>query len=288
MVLRDVTPMKLSQDALVQREENLTRLVTEQTDELQRTSERLRLSERMASLGTLSAGLGHDLGNLLLPIDVRLKLLLDADLAPELREHVNGIEKCTQYLQRLAVGLRSLAIDPEASIDDEVTELRRWLDDVGIILKNLLRKGITFEHWLPPGDCWVAIKPVSLTQGVFNLVQNSADALRERETGCVSISAFDDPDAEMILLQVSDDGPGMAPEVIRRCMEPYFNTKPRGESTGMGLSFVHSLVTGAGGQVAVDSIVGQGTRITLSLRRANPADQTDADPPAAMAARSRD
>jgi PAS domain S-box-containing protein len=288
MVLRDVTPMKLSQDALVQREENLTRLVTEQTDELQRTSERLRLSERMASLGTLSAGLGHDLGNLLLPIDVRLKLLLDADLAPELREHVNGIEKCTQYLQRLASGLRSLAIDPESSIDGEATELRRWLDDVGIILKNLLRKGITFEHRLPPGDCWVAIKPVSLTQVVFNLVQNSADALRERETGCVSLSAFDDPGAEMILLQVSDDGPGMAPEVIRRCMEPYFSTKPRGESTGMGLSFVHSLVTGAGGQVAVDSIVGQGTRITLSLRRANPADQTDADPPAAMAARSSD
>jgi PAS domain S-box-containing protein len=275
MVLRDITLMKLSQDELAQQGEKLARLVTERTDELERTTERLRLSERMASLGTLSAGLGHDLGNLLLPIDVRLKLLLEANLPQELRDHVVGIEKSSQYLQRLAAGLRSLAVDPATARDEEATELRSWLDDVGLVLKSLLPRGITFEHEIPALGCWVAIKPVSLTQVIFNLVQNAADAMQEQQTGSVRLSADDDPHAEMVVVQVSDDGPGMSEDVIRHCIEPYFSTKPRGMSTGMGLSFVHSLVAGAGGRVEIDSTLGQGATITLNLPRAEPRERLE-------------
>ncbi|HKT61570.1 MAG TPA: ATP-binding protein [Gemmatimonadales bacterium] len=268
VVLRDTTQMKLWQDELARRGDNLARLVSERTDELQRTTEKLRLSERMASLGTLSAGLGHDLGNLLLPIDIRLKLLLDADLPPELRDHVVGIEKGTAYLQRLASGLRSLAVDPEASLDGQATELGDWWSDVGMILKNVIPRGVAFERDLPTGECWVAIKPVSLTQVVFNLVQNAADALRECQGGVIQVSASDSTHGGSVLLRVADNGPGMSQEVIHRCMEPYFSTKPRGVSTGMGLSFVHRLVTGAGGRVEIGSTPGQGTTVTLTLQRA--------------------
>jgi len=270
MVLRDFTQMKLRQDELTRRGESLARLVSEQTDALQRTTERLRLSERMASLGTLAAGLGHDLGNLLLPIDIRLKLLLDAELTPQLRAHVDGIQKGTRYLQQLAGGLRSLAVDPETSLDGEATELRRWWDDVALIFRNLLRRGTAFEHELPAADCWVAMKPVSLTQVVFNLVQNAADALTEREAAIVRVTVADTGEGSFVRLQVSDSGSGMSAEVIRRCMEPYFSTKPRGVSTGMGLSFVHRLVTGVGGRVDIASAAGQGTTVTLTLPRAQP------------------
>jgi hypothetical protein len=67
---------------------------------------------------------------------------------------------------------------------------------------------------------------------------------------------------------VSDDGPGMSPEVLRRCREPYFSTKPRAVATGMGLAFVQGLVTKAGGRMAVTSRLGHGTTIRLTLRRA--------------------
>lgn len=274
MILHDVTPMKLLQGELEKREEKLRQLIAQRTDELQRTSERLRLSERMASLGTLAAGLGHDLGNLLLPIEVRLRLLLDADLTPELRELVSGIEKGTQYLQRLATGLRSLALDPDASLEAGVTELRACLDDVSIIIRNLLGRSIAFEYETPPAECWVGIKSVGLIQIVFNLVQNAADALSGRDGGRVSIRILD-AGVEAVLLRVSDNGSGMSPEAIRRCTEPYFSTKPRGVSTGMGLTFVHRLVTGAGGRMDIDSTVWQGTTVTLTLPRARRGEGAD-------------
>jgi PAS domain S-box-containing protein len=266
-VIRDVTQMKHAQDELAHHGESLERLVTERTDELEKTTARLRLSERMASLGTLSAGLGHDMGNLLLPMDVRLQLLLQSDLPGELREHVLGIQKSAQYLQRLSNGLRLLAIDPSSARSSEQTEMQAWWSDVGMMLRDVLPRGVRFEQAMPEAECWLAIGRAALTQAVFNLVQNAADALREAESGLVRISV-DDRRGRSVVVRVSDDGPGMSPEVLRRCTEPYFSTKPRAVATGMGLAFVQGLVTKAGGRMAVTSRLGHGTTICLTLRRA--------------------
>jgi PAS domain S-box-containing protein len=267
-LMRDLTQMKISQDELVQHGASLERLVTERTDELEKTTERLRLSERMASLGTLSAGLGHDLGNLLLPLDVRLQLLLQADLPLEAREHVIGIQRCLEYLQRLSNGLRLLATDPRRTASTETTEICAWWNDVGILLKNVLPSGITFDQDLPTSELWVTIDRAGLTQAVFNLVQNAADALKERGAGRVRISAEKDPRTGSVVVRVADDGPGMTEETLHRCMEPYFSTKARGISTGMGLALVHGLVTAAGGRLEIDSAAGRGTRMSLILPEA--------------------
>ena len=282
-VMRDTTQMKLDQDELAHHGEDLEKLVTQRTDELARTTERLRFSERMASIGTLSAGLGHDLGNLQLPLAVRIKVLLEARLPPELHEQVIGIQTCTQYLQRISNGLRLLANDPSGRRMDEMTELGSWWNDASMVLKNILPRGVSFEHNLPEAECWVAIGRAGLTQAVFNLVQNAADSLREREGGSVSISAEDDPRSGFVALRVIDDGPGMTEEVQRRCMEPYFSTKTRAFSTGMGLPFVHALVTGARGRIEISSRPGRGTTISLLLPR--PAEQRRVDnlpPPIAV------
>jgi PAS domain S-box-containing protein len=266
-VIRDLTQMKVVQDELAQHGETLERLVTERTDELEKTTERLRLSERMASLGTLAAGLGHDMGNLLLPLDIRLDLLLQADLPADLHEHVLGIQKCARYLQRLSGGLRLLATDPLATPSRERTELGTWWNDVGMILKDVLPRGIQLEQDLPREECWVAMGRTGLTQVVFNLVQNAADAMKDRSQGHVGITVLTDPEAGRVTVRVTDDGPGMTDEVVRRCMEPYFSTKARGESTGMGLAFVHGLVKGSGGRVVIESRLGQGTSVSLELPR---------------------
>ena len=278
-VVRDLTPMKEFQDQLTQRGESLERLVSERTGELEETTQRLRISERMAALGTLAAGLGHDMGNLLLPMDVRLGLLIEADLPRELHEHVVGIQKCARYLQRLSSGLRLLATDPAHVESRGVTELGRWWTDVRIILKDVLPGGIRFEDHVPEAESWVGFGRTGLTQAVYNLVQNAADAIKEHSGSRVSIRVESDASDPWITIRVADDGPGMTEEVARRCMEPYFSTKARGESTGMGLSLVHALVTGAGGQVEIQSAPGQGTTISLILPRALPREQTqDASP----------
>jgi PAS domain S-box-containing protein len=267
-ILRDVTSMKLAQDVLAHRERSLERLVTERTHALEKATERLRISERMASLGTLAAGLGHDLGNLLLPLEIRVQLLQRGNLSPELHEHVAGIESCLRYLQNLSSGLRQLATDPQDAPSAEPTEIGEWWNEVEILLKNVLPRGVTFDADLPRTECWVAIGRVSLTQAVLNLVQNAADALSKRGTGNVRVGVEDDPRAGMVTIGVTDDGPGMTDDVAGRCMEPYFTTKSRGLSTGVGLPLVCALAAVAGGRVEIDSTIGVGTTVRLVLRGA--------------------
>jgi PAS domain S-box-containing protein len=264
-VLRDVTERKRYQDQLESQEEWLERLVTARTDELERTTERLRRSERMASLGTLAAGLGHDVGNLLLPLEVRLGFLDRAELGHDLSEHVGGIRKCVDYLRRLSNGLQLLALDPGAARSPEATELSEWWNDVSTIIKNVLPDGVQFDHDFPAEPCRMTISPVALTQAAFNLVQNAVDAMRERGFGHVILRAVCDHDASSVVLEVVDDGPGMLEEVVSHCMEPYFSTKTRGVTTGMGLSMVHGMVEAVGGRVEIESTVGRGTTVRLHL-----------------------
>jgi PAS domain S-box-containing protein len=265
VILRDVTQIQMSQEEALRRGESLAQLVTERTDALNQVTERLRLSERMASLGTLAAGLGHDLGNLLLPLEVRLQMLARAELPPELRDHVTGIASCVRYLQRLAGGLSLLVTDPAHHLLSEPTELRAWWGDVSILLKNLTPRGIVFQGDMTSAETWVSIGRVGLTQAVFNAVQNAADALRARSAGCVQVSLEPGDRAGMVAIRVTDDGVGMTEEVARHCMEPYFSTKARGMSTGMGLALVHGLVTAAGGHVEISSTRGVGTSVRLVL-----------------------
>jgi signal transduction histidine kinase len=241
--------------------------VAERTGELEASYDRLRLAERMASLGTLSAGLGHDMGNLLLPIQVRLEALEQRGMPPEGIEDLRAIRQCTAYLQRLANGLRLLALDPGDARADESTPLAEWWADTSPLLKNVLPRGVTLAGEIPEGLAPVGLARSALTQAVLNLVQNAGDVLRERGKGNVRVWARAERGGagERVELGVSDDGPGMTEEVKRRCMEPFFTTKTRKISTGLGLALVHGAVQQCGGTVRVDSEPGRGTSIVLNL-----------------------
>jgi signal transduction histidine kinase len=262
---QDITERKRYQDQLESQEEWLERLVTERTEELERTTQRLRRSERMASLGTLAAGLGHDLGNLLLPLEVRLGFLDRADLGHDVSEHIGGIQKCVEYLRRLSNSLQLLARDPEAARSGDPTELSEWWNDVSPIIKNVLPHSIQFDHSFPTDTCWISISPVALTQAVFNLVQNAVDAMHERSSGRVTVKAVCDYETSFVILEVIDDGPGMPEDIVRHCMEPYFSTKTRGITTGMGLSIVYGMVEAAGGRVEIESALERGTTVRLRM-----------------------
>jgi 5-methyltetrahydropteroyltriglutamate--homocysteine methyltransferase len=250
---------------LARHRDQLQELVAERTAELQRASERLRISERMASLGTLAAGLGHDMGNLLFPLRVRLETLEEMDLPEAARVELAGIRGTADYIKRLTGGLRLLAVDPTRSVDAESTDLRTWWEEVEALLHNALPQGVALTSRLPSGECWVRMGRAPLTQVIFNLVQNAGDAMRSIRPGQVSVWA--ECDGERVRVGVTDNGPGMAPEVQRQCMEPFFTTKPRGLSTGLGLVLVYGLVKEAGGTVDLASEPGRGTTFLLSLRK---------------------
>jgi PAS domain S-box-containing protein len=263
-ICMDITVRKRAEEELARHREQLEDLVRDRTAELVASQERVRLSERMAALGTLSAGLGHDMGNLLMPVRMRLEAIETEGLSPELRTDLQAIGKSAEYLQRLAGGLRMLALDPdEAGRQGQVTRLEDWWTDAQPLLRNLLPRGVVLECSLPPDLPAAGIARHALMQAVFNLVQNAADALRPRGSGRVRISAT--AHHGRVHVHVSDDGPGMTAEIRRRCMEPFFTTRPRSLSTGLGLALVHSVIQKAGGAVEIETEPGRGTTFTLSL-----------------------
>ena len=260
--------------------ERLEELVQQRTGALERSHERLRQAERLATVGTLAAGLGHDMSNLLLPIRARLHSLADAGLPTPALADVSAIGEAVSYLQRLASGLRLLAVDPDRSVErDTSTNLHAWWRDVEGVFRSALPRGVRLEGHCP-GDLPVVAIPASrLTQAVFNLVQNAGEAVassagKPSDKGMIRITARTlDPNrgaadlaGPFVELTVEDDGPGMPPDVAARCFEPYFSTKTRAVSTGMGLSMVRAWVEGAGGLVRLRTAPGKGALFSLLLR----------------------
>jgi PAS domain S-box-containing protein len=250
--------------------------LTEQTAALRQAYERLRVADQMACIGTLAAGLGHDMNNVLLPVRARLSALRaarqrDRDAAHDL-EQLAEIQRCVDYLQQLADGLHLLAMNPEADAAAETatTDLREWWSQTGVLLEKAVEKGIRlsarFDSRLPP----VRIAAHGLTQAVLNLIVNASEAIRSMRRargGRIDIAARRGGRREpnVVRLTVADNGPGMSPEVRRRAFEMFFTTKPRGMGTGLGLALVNRVVTQAGGRIEIDTEEGRGTAIALVL-----------------------
>jgi PAS domain S-box-containing protein len=263
--LQDITERKEAEHELTRHRDHLEQLVAERTRDLQVSHERFRLTERMAALGTLSAGLGHDMGNLLLPIRARLDVLQSRIPPGEIDENIQTIRMATDYLQRLANGLRLLAMDTDRPSASEASNLRQWWLDAAPILKNALPRGVMLEVNLAPDVPPVRLARHHLMQVIFNLVQNAGDALKSRGRGHVTVWAAHELRSPVVRLGVTDDGPGMTAEVKRRCLEPFFTTKTRSISTGLGLALVHGIARTTGCDIEIESEPGQGATFVLSI-----------------------
>jgi signal transduction histidine kinase len=175
----DITELEQARETLERHREDLERLVDERTAKLRETNELLRLSERMASLGTLAAGIGHDLGNLLLPMRIRMDMI-EQHLPESQRDSVRVIRTSAEYLANLAKGLRYLSMDTDrAESAGASTDLYVWWEEAMPLLHNSLPKNVTLEREFAEHLPEIAVSPSALTQAIFNLVQNSGTALRE-------------------------------------------------------------------------------------------------------------
>lgn len=279
-IIRDMSAFAAAERSRDEERVRSQYLLAEQTAALHQANSRLRMSDRMASIGTLAAGLGHDMNNVLLPVRAHLNALKASGIAGRLpgtdRKHVEEIQKSVAYLQQLADGLHFLALDPETEEDARggggITDLRKWWSQAGALLSKAVPKHVrvmaSFPADLPPA----ALAAHGLTQAVLNLVVNAGEAIpptseRKRRQGTVRITAETkrDPGGQWLQLAVTDNGSGMSEEVKRRAFEMFFTTKPRGLGTGLGLALVRKVVEQAGGYVQLESEIGKGTRVTLVL-----------------------
>lgn len=254
--------------AQIARAETHRRELAAQLDELRRSEEeRDRLhaqlvhAQRMEAVGTLSAGLAHDMNNILASIVSFAELARDdldtpgadprEELALIIAQATRGAE-LTRAL--LAFSRRGQYRKQPLVLGDLVRELRS-------MLARTLPKSIRLEVAIPDEPIYVAGDPTQLVQVLVNLAVNASDAMSG--SGTLSISAGTDGDVAQ--LEVTDTGAGMDEATLERIFEPFFTTKERGKGTGLGLSTVWGIVTGHDGTLAVRSAVGKGTTFTIRL-----------------------
>lgn len=305
-IIRDLShpPGREGRGTIASETQVLQGLVTEQTKALEQAHLRLRLADQMASIGTLAAGLGHDINNVLLPVRAQINVLREAsrglyesrgdvqdrhnhDPAPagvprmDIRPAIDAIASSVAYLQQLSDGLHALAQNPDNTrADGPPTDLRDWWDRIGLVISKGVPKHVALTASIPPQLSPVTVAPHRLTQAVLNLVINAGEAIpslaqdpsRKRRQGRVRITArseTDDAGTRWIALAVADNGAGMTAEVRRRAFELFFTTKSRSRGTGLGLPLVHKVAARVGGRVDIDTAIGKGTTVTMWLPEAN-------------------
>lgn len=243
---------------------------------LARSREQLRVAERLASIGALAAGIGHDLNNLLLPMRGQVRSLLApagpaAHLPDDARSQVRALAQSIEFLRQLGENLRMLADGGDgAGAESPATDIPAWWTQIGGMLSRAVPRHVSLRVDFPDSLPSVAVAPARLTQAVLNLLVNAGDAIDARTGGEVTLGAAADPGAGFVRIDVADTGRGMAPDVATHAFDPFFTTKPRGASTGLGLALVQHVASSSGGSASIRSEVGRGTTISLRLPVASP------------------
>lgn len=245
--------------------ESLERKVEKRTEQLRSAQSRLVQSEKLASLGKLSASIAHEINNPLAGILTFAKLLvktLDAG-PPDDRTRALAVKnlrlieretgRCTAIVRNL------LDFARERPLDLKTLDLRAPLEEALSLTSHQLElAGVTLVRQLP-----VAV-PVradfgQMRQAFVNVLINAADA--SEKGGTVTASGRVDPAAGRAEITIADTGPGISPENLSKIFDPFFTTKEMG--TGLGLSVVYGIVEKHGGTLDVESEVGRGTTMTF-------------------------
>lgn len=236
---------------------------------LEQLSSQLVHAERLATLGTMSAAMAHEMNNaltLLSPAIYAVRIAAEAGRPPdpEVIEHlVKGRDRLMTHARRvLDVARRKPHQVAVIDVSGLVREVAALLRDVGVTR----RIAVALE--LPEAPALVAMDAGELEQIVLNLAKNAVDAMAERGGGGGNLTLRVAVADDRVRLDVADDGAGIPADVVGRIFEPYFTTKAPGVGTGLGLPVVRSLVQACDGYVTVVSEVGLGTTFTIDLPRA--------------------
>ena len=264
--------------------DTLQRKVSETTEELRRAHAMLgearaqaERTEKLAALGELSAVVAHELGNPLNAISGNLQMLEDDATIEDRDRHLcvvrAEVERMIEILHRILESTR-------VRIERNPMDLNAVIRDVlAVNAPGLPHRSVGLVTDLPQGLAPVAADPQTLHGLIFNLVTNAIQAMpqggelaictryirHEESGGTLVVAGTHDLEDGAIRLIVRDTGHGIPPEYVHRIFEPFFTTRQAQRGTGLGLAICHRAVSSAGGRLAVQSVVGQGTTFTIDL-----------------------
>ncbi len=221
--------------------------------------------QRLEALGQLTGGVAHDFNNILMVVKTNLHLLRsrwpqDADPVP-----LDRIARATDTGAQLTRQL--LAFARRQPLRPETIDLRARVPDLVGLIRPALGSGVEVRCSVAADTLPIQADPAEFELALINLGMNARDAMPEGGHLTYSVANRAEPlrGRPSVQIDVADTGSGISPEALARVFEPFFTTKPVGKGTGLGLSQVHGFVTQAGGEVALDSKPGQGTRVRLIL-----------------------
>ena len=215
--------------------------------ELEKTRMQLIQAEKMASLGKLAAGVAHQLNNPLSGITLFARILLEEyDLEPQAAQDVERIllnaERSRETIQEL------LQFARQTQRDMRPTDLNQALSQTIFLLeKQTLFKHIELERHFDPELPLVPADGQQLNHVFMNIILNAADAMEGR--GVLTLRTGRGPEGKTVLIEISDTGPGIPPEVLPHLFEPFYTTKEEGEGTGLGLSVAYGIIENHRGRI---------------------------------------
>jgi signal transduction histidine kinase len=221
-------------------------------------------SEKLASVGRLSAGIAHEIGNPLAAITGLVELLQMGGLGPgEQEEFLARIRGETERIHRIIRELLDYSrVRPSDSAALAYGNLAEVIDEaVKLITPQKDLRHVTIERRFHDEAPLVRAPAHELTQIVLNLLLNAADAVAGE--GSILIELAREQDG--ILLTITDSGPGIAEGLLGRIFDPFFTTKPPGKGTGLGLAVCLSLVERLGGRLWAENAKSSGARFNLLL-----------------------
>jgi PAS domain S-box-containing protein len=276
-IARDETERHRAEEALKDLNATLEQRVKERSEALQASQEQLRQSQKMDALGQLTGGIAHDFNNMLSTITSSLELMnrriasgKGGDLTRYLTLASTAAQSAAALIQRL------LAFSRKQALDLQTLDINAVVAQLEDMLRRSIGESIQFELALQPGLPNVRSDRNQLENALLNLTINARDAMPEGGLIRISTSSREldasyaalHPEVmpgSYVMVSVSDNGTGMAPEVVAKAFDPFFTTKPMGQGTGLGLSMIYGFARQTQGHASIHSIVGEGTTVNVYL-----------------------
>lgn len=237
----------------------------------------LRQGQKMEATGQLTGGMAHDFNNILQVIRANLDLLKgevgdDAAMQSRVQSATAAADRGARLTQQLLAFARRQPLTPQP------TNIARLVGDLADLMRHSLGERIAIELRIAEAPWNARIDAGQLENAILNLALNARDAMLDGGTVRVEVSnaILDRRYAALypevapgryVLVDVSDTGTGMPPEIAAQAFDPFFTTKGDGKGTGLGLSMVYGFVRQSNGHIRIDSAIGQGTSIKLYLPR---------------------
>lgn len=274
LVARDIRELR---ELLAARDQEIARRESAETalrlakasieERLDQARSQLMLAERRATLGTLAAGVGHELRNIAQIHTSTLEAITEHFAAlgapPEMHAALEDMESVGEHIVTHARRLLDLAKPgPEHA---RALDLSRVIEDIVGMLQGAGKlRGIEIVSVLPEAPVLVTVNKARIEQILVNLVLNAAQAIGD-ETGKIMIAIHLDAGRKRVVVEISDTGPGIPAAVLPRIFEAFFTTKPDSLGTGLGLPVAREIVESYGGTLTVSSTPAIGATFTFDL-----------------------